>query len=149
MQEIWRTFGLCNGRENEYDTDNLPTAPTHKANAAKALCAGCPALVGCLRATYQHPPIGIVQAGLAWPNRTTDTHLHHKKVAAILGLPTPTKPRGTATDTHCANGQHWIDDTIALVPRNPGLPAYRRCRECLRQSSKAVRARKAETRAAA
>lgn len=149
MREIWRTFGLCHGRENEYDTDNLPKAPTHKADAAKALCAGCPALVGCLRAAYKQPPVGIVQGGLAWPNRTSDVHLHHKKVAVMLGLPAPTKPRGNATDTHCANGHEWNDDTRVLVIRNPGHSAYPRCRECQREASRATRARKTEMAVAA
>lgn len=143
MQEIWRDYAKCLGREDEYDTRRLPTHPALKARAAEALCAGCPALVGCLRAAHNQPPVGIVQAGLVWPERKDETTRQRRKVATTLGIPKTAPPRGQATDTHCARGHEWTDETRVLVVRREGQQPYARCRECQRHNNRQARAKKA------
>lgn len=87
----WRQLAKCRNKPAyQYETRNLPTAPTLRAEAAERACQGCPSQRGCGLAALENTPIGMVMCGIAFPDHPANVTNARNRVALKLGIPMPT-----------------------------------------------------------
>ncbi|MFB7853760.1 WhiB family transcriptional regulator [Rhodococcus qingshengii] len=88
---MWRHLAKCAANPDAFDTANLPKESIPRANAAKKLCAGCPAFVGCVRDAARQAPVGIVMAGVAFSESASIRGRQRRNLAAKHGVSEPEK----------------------------------------------------------